>query len=160
MAFPSSPTVFTSIRQGETYDAGKEVKDWAATKADLTAWIPAREVPGPAGILRSQTMPPIRVTAELKPVKIMEPKPGVYVVDFGRNIAGRVKISLTNPRKGDKLTLKHAEKLDKDGLCDQSELVKHMCESRFELDEYILRGQTLRNMASAFHLPWFSIRGS
>lgn len=136
-----SPTVFTSIRQGETYDARKELKGWATAEANLASWIPARLVPGPSGILRSQALPPIRVTSELKPSKITEPKPGVYVVDFGRNIAGRVKMSLTHTRKGDKLTLKHAEKLDKNGLCDQSELVRHMRQSRFELDEYICAGR-------------------
>lgn len=136
-----SPTEFTSIRQGETYDARKEVKQWAEPGANLAAWVPVREVPGPAGTLRSQALPPIRVTAELKPVKITEPKPGVFVVDFGRNIAGWVKIALTGTRPGTKVTLKHAEKLTQDGLCDQSELDRHMRQPRFELDEYICAGR-------------------
>ncbi len=149
-----SPTVFTSILQGETYDARLEIKDWATAKAATATWIPAREVPGPAGVLRSQSMPPIRVTSELKPVEITEPKPGVYVVDFGRNIAGRVKISLTDTRKGDKLTLKYAEKLDQDGLCDQTEMERHMRQSRFQFDEYICAGR----LSETWH-PRFTYHG-
>ena len=145
-----SPTVFTSIRQGETYDARKEVRGWANDQANLTSWVPARKVSGPIGRLRSQSLPPIRVIDELKPLKITEPKPGVYVLDFGRNIAGWVKIYLSQTQRGNKLSLKHAEKLDHNGLCDQADLEKHMRQSRFELDEYICAGRAIESWHPRF----------
>ena len=100
--------------------------------------------------MRSQSLPPIRVIDELKPLKITEPKPGVYVLDFGRNIAGWVKIYLSQTQRGNKLSLKHAEKLDHNGLCDQADLEKHMRQSRFELDEYICAGRAIESWHPRF----------
>ena len=33
-------------------------------------------------------MPPIKVAQILKPVKLTEPKPGVFLYDLGQNFAG------------------------------------------------------------------------
>ena len=43
--------------------------------------------PAPVEIV-AQDFPPIRVERELKAISLTEPKPGVYVYDFGQNLSG------------------------------------------------------------------------
>jgi alpha-L-rhamnosidase len=64
--------------------------------------------------LAAYTAPPIRVTEELPATKITEPKPGVYVFDFGQNFAGNIRLKLKG-EKGAKLTLRYGEMLHPDG---------------------------------------------
>ena len=45
---------------------------------------------------------------------ITEPKPGVYVFDFGQNLAGCCRLKVTGPA-GTTVTLRHAEVLEPDG---------------------------------------------
>jgi alpha-L-rhamnosidase len=40
---------------------------------------------------------PMRVTEVLKPVAITNPKPGVYLVDFGQNLYGAVRLKVRGP---------------------------------------------------------------
>ena len=47
-------------------------------------WPAAQIVPGPKGKLTAQMMPAVKVTKTFRPVKVTEPKPGVYVFDTGR----------------------------------------------------------------------------
>jgi len=63
-------------------------------------------VPSPA--------PPVRAVQELTPVSVTEPRPGVFVVDLGQNINGRVRLSSLGPA-GTEITLTHGEALGPDG---------------------------------------------
>jgi alpha-L-rhamnosidase len=48
----------------------------------------------PKGVLKSQMMPAIKVTETLKPIKQINPEPGVYLFDIGQNTAGWWKIEV------------------------------------------------------------------
>ncbi len=84
--------------------------------------------------LATYTAPPIRVTQELAPKKITEPKPGVYLFDFGQNFAGNVRLSVKG-EAGTKITLRYGEMLHPDGTLMTENLRKARA-----TDTYVLAG--------------------
>jgi alpha-L-rhamnosidase len=99
---------------GEVYDARKEIPGWSRPGARDSGWQQAREVEGPTGVLSAQMIEPIRVMETLKPVKITEPRPGVYIFDMGQNMVGWCRLRVSGPG-GTRVTLRHAERLREDG---------------------------------------------
>ena len=95
-----SPYLFSSIYDGETYDArlqgadqdkaGVEILDFNCTK------------------LVSQESETVRVIEEFSPVKSEKTKDGSNLYDFGQNIAGVVLIEVRGD-SGSKVTINHAE---------------------------------------------------
>jgi alpha-L-rhamnosidase len=83
----TGPIVFDSIYGGETYDARLEVPGWDEPGFNDSAWQPAQVVEAPQGRLAAQLAPPIKAFEVIKPVKMTEPKPGVFVFDLGQNFA-------------------------------------------------------------------------
>ena len=69
------PTTSESLWFGETYNARLERPGWNTTGFDDSAWRPARVVPAPAGALRAQSFPPIKVTGTLPAGKVTTPAP-------------------------------------------------------------------------------------
>ena len=64
-------------------------------------------------------IPPIRHSRDYAPVEITVPKPGMFVVDFGQNIAGVCRLVLPEGlRTGQTITIRHAEELNEDGTLD------------------------------------------
>jgi len=71
----------------------------------------------------SGAIPPIRKVGYLKPRRILNPAPGVYVFDFGQNMAGWVRIRVSGPR-GTRVQLRYAELIDEKGF-HQHEQPRH-----------------------------------
>ena len=105
---------FDSIYLGEIYDARREVSGWDCAGFGDSSWRPPGVATEAVGVLRAQAQPPIRVTRTLKPVKITEPAPGVFIFDLGQNFTGWAKLQVA-ARAGDKITLRYGELLNKDG---------------------------------------------
>ena len=80
----NGPILRNSVYLGEVYDARKEQRGWDRPGFDDSSWPRATSATETLGPLRAQSAPPIRVTKVLKPVKLTEPKPGVYIFDLGR----------------------------------------------------------------------------
>jgi alpha-L-rhamnosidase len=135
----TGPLVFNSIRTGETYDAGLEMPHWNELHYDDSAWKPALAVAAPKGRLSAQMEPPLRVTEIRKPVKLTEPKPGVYLFDLGENLTGWVRFTAQG-EPGQKITLESNEVLKPDGTLDTSYSHFHTL-GRFNTDELILDRQ-------------------
>jgi alpha-L-rhamnosidase len=91
-------------------------------------------VQSPGGKLVAQRIEPIRVIREYPAVQISEPKPGLFVVDFGQNIAGWVRIRVRG-EAGRQITIRHGESLYEDGRLNQENL--RLAQNR---EEYILGG--------------------
>jgi len=114
------PIVRNSIFLGETYDARLEQPGWdePATRGDWedSRWQQAAVNTDPVGPLEAQSQPPIRVAEAVRPVRsqITEPKPGVHIVDVGRNLAGRVVLEVSG-KAGTRVRLRQGELLYKDG---------------------------------------------
>lgn len=108
------PICFNNIYLGEIYDARKEIPGWDRAGFDDSQWrvpVVARE---PIGPLRVQSQPPIRITKTFQPIGVSQPKSGVYIVDFGQNFAGWVKLNVSAPA-GTRITLRYGELLNADG---------------------------------------------
>ncbi len=84
-------------------------------------------------ILVSQENEPVRVTRRIKPVKIFTDPKGNKLVDFGQNLTGVVELSIKG-KKGQKVTIRHAETLDKDGVFYPETLRKAVSVDEFVLD--------------------------
>ena len=82
---------------GEEYDAQKEMASWSTAQFDDSAWQPVHIVKPPGGQLESQMIEPIRVTEVLKPVQILQPKPGIWMVDMGQAFYGVVRMKISGP---------------------------------------------------------------
>ncbi|MCX8171517.1 MAG: family 78 glycoside hydrolase catalytic domain, partial [Candidatus Bathyarchaeota archaeon] len=109
------PIIDDDIYDGEVYDARLEKDGWDLPGYDDSSWDNARAVEPPGGIMASQaTFPPIRAVKILQPVSISNPKPNVYVVDFGQNFTGWVRLTVSGPR-GAEVKLRYAELLNPDG---------------------------------------------
>jgi alpha-L-rhamnosidase len=93
----TGPVIFNAIRLGTTYDARLEMPGWNTAAFDDSKWVSAQEVAGPAGKLKAQMMPPVKVVETIKPVKILEPESGVYVFDVGQNLSGRAQLTVSGP---------------------------------------------------------------
>jgi len=136
----TGPIVFDSIRNGETYDARLEKEGWDTAECRDENWPLAAVDAGPQGTLSAQMMPPIKVTQTLEPVKLTEPKDGVYVFDMGQNLAGRARLKVSGPA-GTRIAMKYAERLHKNGTIDQQEIGQHIKSGEAQTDTYILKGE-------------------
>ena len=125
MAGPS-PITYDSLYNGEHYDARLDIDGWASAavaptvRADGYAnvtWSPAQAATtdsASSATVASQLFEPIRAEAQSgvrAPVSITEPKPGMFVVDFGQNMAGFVTLTGLRGAPGQNVTIKHAEVL-------------------------------------------------
>jgi alpha-L-rhamnosidase len=121
---------------GEEYDARKELTGWNKVGYQDTKWFKPELTPIPTGTLVAQMSEPIKVMQTLKPKKISELKPGTWIMDMGQNMTGWIKIKVKGKR-GDKVTLRFAETLQKDG----SLYVANLRDAKVT-DVYTLKGGT------------------
>ncbi len=139
----TGPIVFDSIYGGETYDARLEKPDWATASYDLSKWEDVKIVEAPAGQLSAQMMPPIKIAQTLKPAKITEPNPGVFIVDVGQNLAGMAELHVEGPA-GTRVRMRYGERLSADGTLDTRDIEQHVKklgkEQSHQTDTYILKG--------------------
>jgi alpha-L-rhamnosidase len=72
--------------------------------------------PGVGGLqVQAALTEPSRCLATLPAVKLTVPKPGCYTFDLGQNMVGWVQLNITG-NVGDRITVRHGEMLDPDGL--------------------------------------------
>ena len=108
------PIRLNNIYLGEKYDARLEVPGWDGAGFLDSSWRQPSVANEPLGVLQAQAQPPIRVTRTLKPVKLTEPAPGVYLFDMGQNFSGWVKLQVTAPA-GTNIVMRYGELVNKDG---------------------------------------------
>jgi alpha-L-rhamnosidase len=132
------PIVDNDIYDGEVYDARLEKDGWDSPSYDDASWLNAKTADPPKGRLSSQaTLPPIRAVRFLAPHRLLNPRPGVYIFDFGQNFSGWVRLSVSGPR-GAEVRLRYSELLNPDGTLNVSNL-----RSAKATDVYILKGDGL-----------------
>ena len=150
--------LFDSIYGGENYDARLDKPGWDTPAFDDSAWAAAVVAPPPDGLLAAQTMPAIQVDRMLVPKTVSEPKPGVFVYDFGQNMAGFAQLKIKGPA-GTKVSMKYGERLTRDGLVDQESIAQYVkrmdSAQQFQTDNYILSGHGLETWHSRFDYDGF-----
>ena len=149
------PILRNSVYLGEVYDARREQPDWDKAGFDDAHWETAALAGDPKlGPLRAQDAPPIRITRVLRVQKLTEPKPGVFIVDFGQNFAGWARLRVSGSA-GTRVRLRFGELLYPDGTLNGMTAVCGQIKgggkdyqypgvgqpkTAFQLDEYILKG--------------------
>lgn len=129
---------------GETYDATREMPGWNEPSYDDSAWLDVDATDAPGGRLEAQPLPPIRVMDTLRPIAVTEPQPGVYILDMGQNMVGRLRMRVCGGR-GDTVTLRFAERLRPDGG-----LYMDNIREAEVTDRYVLRGGGEETWAPSF----------
>ncbi|RYG70814.1 hypothetical protein EON80_06755, partial [bacterium] len=139
----TGPITFDSISTGEHYDARLELKDWDKPSYQATGWKSVEVVEPVKGILAAQIAPPVRVTQSIKPVKITQPQPGVWLFDLGQNIAGVPQLKVQGPA-GTTVKMRCGELLHKDGSLDATNIdnfvKRRVASQEFQNDHYTLKG--------------------
>jgi alpha-L-rhamnosidase len=133
------PIVFNALRNGEYYDARRELIGWNCPCFDDSGWQSAVIVKSPGGILKSQQMTPIKVTEVIKPLEVILVRPGVFVYDFGRNISGWARLRASGT-SGTELIFRYSESISKDGCLDRENIDGLITKGEFQTDRYIMKG--------------------
>ena len=137
--YSTGPIVFDCIHGGEIYDAREEKTGWNEAGYEATGWQKVSIARPPGGVLHTQLMPPCRVQETFRPVSVTEVKPGVWIYDVGRNIAGWVRLTVQG-KAGTEVVMHFSEKLGADGDIDPSNINVFFEKERFQADSYILKG--------------------
>ena len=149
------PVLRNSVYLGEVYDARCEQAGWDQAGFDDSHWNQAVLAGLPeVGPLVAEAAPPIRITRTLKPVALTEPRPGVFIFDFGQNFAGWSRLTVEGPA-GTRVRLRSGELLYPDGTLNGMTSVAGQIKkggkdyhydgigkpaTAFQLDEYVLKG--------------------
>jgi len=104
----------SEIYDGEVNDARLDKKGWTLASYDDAGWQPVRLVKADNSILTVTYNEGVREHETFTPVRIFSTPDGDRVADFGQNMAGFVRVRVRG-RRGDTLTVDHAEVLDKAG---------------------------------------------
>ena len=164
----TGPILRNSVYLGEVYDARKEQPGWDKPGFDDAKWTNAAVAKDPLGPLRAQDAPPIRITRTLNAVKLTEPQPGVYILDFGQKIAGWARLRVRGP-PGARVNLRCGEFLYPEGTLNAMTSVcgqikgggptyqydeKGYPKTAWQQDEYILKGD-----GEEIYTPRFTFHG-
>ena len=103
---------FADLLMGQHVDAREHAPGWDEP-GDLPAGFePVAVLDTEPGPLVAEPDEPIRVTRELAPIAIQGKGSGRYIVDFGQNLVGRVRLVVHDALPGRRITVRHAEVLD------------------------------------------------
>jgi alpha-L-rhamnosidase len=130
----TGPILASDIYNGETYDARLEMAGWSQAGFDDADWKGVRTADHGYERLVAPAGPPIEKIEEIRPVEILETPKGRTVVDMGQNMVGWCRIRVQGPA-GTRITLRHAEVLDKAGDFYTANL-----RAARQKDVYILKG--------------------
>ena len=139
---------------GEIYDARKELGNWTNPGYDDSGWMPAQRVSIPAGKMKAQKMPGMKITQKIHPLTVTHSPltvnrlplttnyppltvnrlPLTTIFDFGQNLTGWVRIKVRG-QAGDTVRLRFSEILQEDG----SLYTRNLRDAQVT-DYYILKG--------------------
>ncbi len=107
-----------AIRSADLYDGAdidlrEEPDGWELPEFEDASWANVVAVPFDSRILEPRIAPPVRVAASI-PVTPVEVRPGLFRTDGGQNLTGHVRIRVRG-RRGQRVTVRHAEVLEPDG---------------------------------------------
>jgi alpha-L-rhamnosidase len=126
-------TLADSLYDGESFDARLEPAGWTLPGFDDHEWSDVDVVDWDLSTLRSIDAPPIRRIEHLRPVAVLTTPAGRTVVDFGQNLSGRVRLTVSG-ESGAAVTLRHCETL----IAGEPEFETNR--TALATDRYVLRG--------------------
>jgi beta-glucosidase-like glycosyl hydrolase len=135
------------IYDGENFDARLHT-DWAVPGFDDTGWDNVMVFDRDPSTLVAPDGPPVRHTQTLPVRQILTSPSGKLILDFGQNLVGRLRISVTGS-SGDTIGLRHAEVLE------HGELAVEPLRTAKATDTYTLRGEGEETWAPRFTFHGF-----
>ncbi len=130
----TGPILKSDIYNGETFDARLVKTGWTKTGYNDDGWDNVKIGSLSKNNLIAPEGPPVHKIEELKPVSVIYTPEGDTVLDMGQNMVGWIRFKVTG-KKGTKITLRHAEVLDKHGNFYTANL-----RTAKATDTYILKG--------------------
>ncbi len=140
--------ISSEIYHGETIDSRLEKSGWNTVSFNDTNWSPVKLYTAKSPNLIATYNEPIRKRETFKASKLIITPKGERVLDFGQNLVGWVQMKISG-KAGDKITLYHAEVLDKEGNFYTENL-----RPAKQRNEYILKGG-----GEEFFEPHFTFQG-
>jgi alpha-L-rhamnosidase len=110
----TGPVRFAEIYYGATIDNRMQQPGWSAVNFDDKGWSGVKVQNFAKNILVATINEPVRKHEKFKPVKVFKTPKGEKVIDFGQNLVGWVQMKVSG-KAGDKITISHAEVIDKAG---------------------------------------------
>ena len=145
----NGPIIESDIYNGELYDARLELKGWDQAGFDSNKWNKVAIINQSNDILIAPQGVPVKAIEEIKPIKLISTPKGEMVFDMGQNMVGWTRLKVTG-KKGDKVTLKFAEVLDKAGNFYTENL-----RAAKATDVYILKGEGTETYEPSFTFHGF-----
>jgi alpha-L-rhamnosidase len=142
------PIISSGNYDGETYDAREELSGWSTGDFDDSGWERAQTRHRDPATLVAPVSPPVRCTEEIFPARVITTPAGNRVLDFGQNLVGRLRITVSGA-SGDAVTMSTAEVLQ-DG-----ELYTRPLRSAKSTDRYILAGRPSETWEPRFTIHGF-----
>jgi alpha-L-rhamnosidase len=100
------------LLMGEHVDARRRLPGWDAPGATPDGFGRVAVLDTDPGPLVAEPDDPIRVTGDMPAVAVHRRGPHRFIVDFGQNVVGRVRLTVRGAAAGRRLVLRHAEILD------------------------------------------------
>ena len=126
--------LYSEIYNGETIDHNKDQPGWAAPGFNDAQWSGVQVEDYPKNILLATYNEMVKKHETFKPLRIFKTPKNEQVIDFGQNLVGWVVLKVKG-KAGDKITVSHAEVLDKLGNFYTENLRAAKAQ-----DTYILKG--------------------
>ncbi|MGP8174747.1 MAG: family 78 glycoside hydrolase catalytic domain [Terracidiphilus sp.] len=145
----TSSILDSEIYDGETQDARRAQPGWNSVTFDGAAWKSAVTIDPRPAVIEAQDYPSIRVERTMTPKTVSEPKPGVYVYDFGQNFSGVERLRVQGPA-GTDVRLRFAEIVNADGTIYTDNL-----RTAKATDHFILSGKGVEEFTPQFTFHGF-----
>jgi alpha-L-rhamnosidase len=112
------PLMTSEIYDGEVYDRKNEQIGWNDEPhlEKLGEWMPTKVLPPTDTKLLPSEVPPVKVTAHIKPTRVFDSKSGKTIIDFGQNIVGKLHVKHLLKPAGHEIVFRHAEVMEDDEL--------------------------------------------
>ena len=142
---------YADLLMGSWTDARTATDGWDRPGFDDSAW-PQAAVSATEGIsltrvaLVAQPDQPVRVTRTLPAVRVCGPG----IVDFGQNMAGRVRLTIRGAPRGRKIVIRHGEALDSAG-----NLYTENLRTAEATDIYVTSGEAVEMFEPSFTVHGF-----
>lgn len=141
---------YSEIYNGETVDAREEKTGWSLPGYNDAGWTAVKTADYPKNVLVATYNEPVKKKETFPALKIFKTPAGEQVIDFGQNLVGWVMMKVRG-KAGDKITLSHAEVLDKAGNFYTTNLRAAKAQ-----DHFILKGEGEEMFEP--HFTWHGFR--
>ncbi|HEY9291759.1 MAG TPA: family 78 glycoside hydrolase catalytic domain [Microlunatus sp.] len=131
----SAPSGITrnDIYDGQTIDARERITGWSSPELDSSGWAGVHQLEFDHGRLTAPIGPPVVRHEVIKPVRVFSSPSGRTLIDFGQNLVGWLRFSVSGPA-GRQIEIKHAEVLEGGELCTR------ILRSAEQTDRFVLSG--------------------